>query len=295
MDPDGNAPLAPPPLLPCNLATYHMDSIRVLVIEDNPGDARIVGRVLGSARGVLFEIRYARDLRSGLQLLKRESVDVVLLDLQLPDAWELDGVRRLSTAYPDLPIVALTGSDLPQIILDTIKIGARDYFVKSRIDSEALISAILRQTARARQVSAAGSPAIKREQDQRIQVLVVEDNPGDYALVRHMLAPRKGFRFDLVLAPKLSDAIEKLRERFDVILLDLGLPDSKDINTLQRLRAKEPSTPVLILTGMEDREKAVEALANGAQDYLVKGHIDGRLLSRAILRHVKRVVWNENP
>ncbi|MBI2817447.1 MAG: response regulator [Acidobacteria bacterium] len=269
-----------------------MDSIRVLVIEDSPGDARMVGHVLGSARGVVFEIRYARDLGSGLELLKRESVDVVLLDLQLPDAWELDGVRRLNTAYPDLPIVALTGLDMPQTIRDTIKIGVRDYFVKGRIDSEALIAAILRQTARAHRIARAGTPAggTKRDQEQRIQVLVVEDNPGDYALVRHMLAPRKGFRFDLVLATKLSDAIEKLRERFDVILLDLGLPDSKDIHTLQRLRAKEPYTPVLIITGIEDRDKAVEALANGAQDYLVKGHIDGRLLSRAILRHVKRAV-----
>lgn len=265
-----------------------MESIRVLVIEDNPGDARLVSHVLGAARGVIFDIRYARDLGSGLQLLKRESVDVVLLDLQLPDAWELEGVRRLSTAHPNLPFIALTDSEVPQTILDTIKIGARDYFVKSRLDSDALISAILRQTARARQFQPAGTPAggTKRDPEQRIYVLVVEDNPGDYALVRRMLSPGKGLRFELVHATKLADAIEKLRASFDVILLDLGLPDSKDLQTLQRLRAKDPSTPVLVLTGMEDRQKAVEALANGAQDYLVKGQVDGQLLSRAILRHI---------
>src|SRR5581483_10942389 len=56
------------------------------------------------------------------------------------------------------------------------------------------------------------------------------------------------------------------RQHFGVILLDLGFPDSRDLDTMRRLRAKEPPTPVLILTGMEDRRKAAEALANGAQD-----------------------------
>jgi DNA-binding NarL/FixJ family response regulator len=264
-----------------------MENIRVLIIEDNPGDARLVGGILGSGRSVVFELRYARDLASGMQVLKADSIDVVLLDLQLPDAWELEGVRRVSSAYPNLPLIALTGSDVPQTILDTIKIGARDYFVKGRIEPEALISAILRQTARVKQMlPEAVIAAATRRQERRIHVLVVEDNPGDFALVRHMLVPADGVRFDLVHSAKLADAIDKLRQPFDVILLDLGLPDSKDLTTLQRIRAKDPATHVLVLTGIEDRQKAVEALANGAQDYLVKGQVDGRLLSRAILRYV---------
>jgi CheY-like chemotaxis protein len=270
-------------------ASDKMDVIRVLVIEDNAGDARLVGQILASAREAIFEVRYARNLGSALRLLKNEAVDVALLDLQLPDAWELEGVRRVSAAHPSLPVIALTGSDVPQTILDTIRIGARDYFVKGRISPTALITAILRQVGRIRQLASAEQPgASQLKEPQRIQVLVVEDNPGDFAMVRQMLGPLDAVRFDLVHAARLSDAVEKLRQHFDVILLDLGLPDSNDLDTLRRIRAFEPSVPILVLTGLENRQKAVEALANGAQDYLVKGQVDKRLLSRAILRHAGR-------
>jgi DNA-binding NarL/FixJ family response regulator len=266
-----------------------MNSIRVLIIEDNPGDARLIGEILSSVQNARLELHFVGDLKSGLQALREKSIDVVLLDLNLPDAWELEGLRRLSDVHPNIPIIALTDADVPQIILDAIKIGARDYFVKDRIESDALIAAILEQAARTRQQAAIAKRAAAsvKEQERHVQVLVVEDNPGDYALVRHMLARTPGIRFDLIHAPRLSDAVQRLRLHFDVILLDLGLPDSQDLDTLRRVRAREPLTPILVLTALENRQQAVDALANGAQDYLVKGQIDKQLLVRAILRHVK--------
>jgi DNA-binding response OmpR family regulator len=85
---------------------------------------------------------------------------------------------------------------------------------------------------------------------------------------------------------QLSAALECIHRYLDVVLLDLNLPDSQDLETLHRLREREPNLPIIVVTGIEDRRKAVEALANGAQDYLVKGHADGHLLERAILRCV---------
>jgi DNA-binding response OmpR family regulator len=122
--------------------------------------------------------------------------------------------------------------------------------------------------------------------DKTIAVLVVEDYPSDLALMRQMLASASPVRFEIIHASNLSSAIAQVGSGPDIVLLDLNLPDSQDLNTLRSMRAAAPTTPIIILTGMSDRGNAVKALANGAQDYLVKGRVDGHLLVRAILRHL---------
>ena len=117
-------------------------------------------------------------------------------------------------------------------------------------------------------------------------ILIVEDNPGDYVLARRMIESMKSGRFIPIHAGTLAAALEKLVEPVDLMLLDLNLPDSQDLETLRRLRGVAPDLPIVILTGIEDRQKAVEALSEGAQDYLVKGKADCHLLERAICRHL---------
>ena len=120
-----------------------------------------------------------------------------------------------------------------------------------------------------------------------ISVLVVEDNPGDLALILRMLDAADTVRFKIIPTSTLSSALEQMRRKLDIALLDLNLPDSQNLNTLRILHLARPSLPIIVLTGMADRGKAVEALANGAKDYLVKGSIDAHLLVQAILRHVR--------
>jgi CheY-like chemotaxis protein len=124
----------------------------------------------------------------------------------------------------------------------------------------------------------------KRAELRHIRILVVEDNPGDIALIRLAISSIKTAECEVSCARRLSAALEYLKPGPDVILLDLNLPDSQDLETLRTLREMEPAIPVIVITGIEDRQKAVEALENGAQDYLVKGHADGHLLGKAILR-----------
>jgi two-component system, NarL family, sensor histidine kinase UhpB len=118
------------------------------------------------------------------------------------------------------------------------------------------------------------------------RILIVEDNSGDYALARRMIESMKSRRFVPIHAGTLAEAIEMLAEPVDLMLLDLNLPDSQDLDTLRHLRSVAPQLPIVILTGIEDRQKAVEALSEGAQDYLVKGKVDHHLLERAICRHL---------
>lgn len=120
-------------------------------------------------------------------------------------------------------------------------------------------------------------------------VLVVEDNPGDARLVELYLSEDPGRPFTVVKAGRLSDALDILAaQHVDVVLLDLSLPDSFGLATLARLRAAAPVVPVVVLTGTNDEALALEALRQGAQDYLVKGQGDGDVVRRAARYAVER-------
>lgn len=116
-----------------------------------------------------------------------------------------------------------------------------------------------------------------------IWVLQVEDNPGDVYLVDRMLGEVRQHRYRLVPVATLGEARERLStSHFDVVLLDLSLPDSNGLQTLQAIADYAPATPIVLLTGMCDDTLALEAVQHGAQDYLVKGQFNSDLLMRVI-------------
>ena len=118
---------------------------------------------------------------------------------------------------------------------------------------------------------------------ERIKVLLVEDNLGDAGLLYEGLEEAVPGQFEMTHVRRLSEALEYLwEETCDVVLLDLGLPDSHGIDTLVVTRAQAPGVPIVVLTGFQDEALAVEALKGGAQDYLVKGQVDGTLLGRTM-------------
>lgn len=122
--------------------------------------------------------------------------------------------------------------------------------------------------------------------DEAISVLLVEDNPGDVRLIREALGKLAENLFELKAASRLSEAKALLEDReYDIVLLDLTLPDSVGIETLERVRAIAPSVPVVVLTGLDDEAMAVKAVAAGAQDYLVKGRFDPAVQVRRAVRY----------
>jgi two-component system NtrC family sensor kinase len=125
--------------------------------------------------------------------------------------------------------------------------------------------------------------------ERQLKVLLIEDNPGDAHLIRHMLAEAKEMVFHLESADSLSAGMEHLTEaQVDLILLDLSLPDSYGIETFHKAYAQAAGVPIVVLSGSDDEELAVNAVQAGAQDYLVKGQVDGHLLARAIQYAVER-------
>jgi pilus assembly protein CpaE len=125
--------------------------------------------------------------------------------------------------------------------------------------------------------------------DRALKVLLVEDNAVSAQLARTMLARTDGTLFEVQTAESLMGALDLLgTRRFDVILLDLSLPDSDGIGTLSTIRMHAPQVPVLVLTGSDNETLANSALQNGAQDYIVKGQFDGNSLARALRYAVTR-------
>ena len=122
-----------------------------------------------------------------------------------------------------------------------------------------------------------------------MRVLLVEDNPGDALLVRELLRFQPNAPTELAEVGSLSAASQRLEtEPYDALLLDLGLPDSQGLETFERLSAAHPELPVVVLSGLGDEAVALRAVQAGAQDFLVKGEIDGDLLVRALRYAVER-------
>lgn len=124
---------------------------------------------------------------------------------------------------------------------------------------------------------------------QRLLILVVEDNMGDFLLIQEMLHEIRDFPKEINHVTSLHDAIEHMKNNVvDVILLDLSLPDSYGIDSFYRLSEENPATPILILSGLNDKKFAHDAVKNGAQDYLVKGEFEDKLLAKSILYSIER-------
>jgi len=122
-----------------------------------------------------------------------------------------------------------------------------------------------------------------------IRVLLVEDNPGDARLIRETLLEANHGGFALTHVTRMADALAQLSPAaFDIVLLDLSLPDSHGIDTCQQLLNEEADVPVIVLTGMDDESLSVTAVQEGAQDYLVKGQVTAQLLARAIRYAIER-------
>lgn len=117
----------------------------------------------------------------------------------------------------------------------------------------------------------------------QLEILLIEDHPGDARLIREMLSDARGGPFEMECEETLAAGLARLAgQHFDVLILDLSLPDSWGLETLDRALREVRDIPVVVLTGMEDEQASVSALDRGAQDYLVKGRIDPDMLSRSI-------------
>jgi len=126
------------------------------------------------------------------------------------------------------------------------------------------------------------------------RILLVEDNPGDVRLLIEMLHENGKNSFSVDHVSRIDHALGMLvNTEFDLLLLDLSLPDGSGLGTVQRIAGAAPHLPIIILTGLEDDRLAIESVQAGAQDYLVKGQANGAMLIRTMNHGIERKKMEE--
>ncbi|MBC8097241.1 MAG: SpoIIE family protein phosphatase [Akkermansiaceae bacterium] len=131
-----------------------------------------------------------------------------------------------------------------------------------------------------------GAPALRPS---RIRILLIEDNPADAYLIQLMLADAGAELFDVEWVDLIERGLKRISEGgIDIVLSDLSLPDSQGLKTFSRLYAHAPEVPIIVLSGLSDTAIALNAVHEGAQDFLVKGQVDGPLLARAVQYAIER-------
>ena len=124
------------------LTSKSAECIRVLLIEDNPGDARLIREILARARGTQFELERVERLSEGLERLTAGGFQAILLDLTLPDSTGLDTFFRVRAQAPHIPITVLSGYDDEVVAIRAVREGAQDYLVKGQVDRNLLVRAL---------------------------------------------------------------------------------------------------------------------------------------------------------
>ena len=126
-------------------------------------------------------------------------------------------------------------------------------------------------------------------QDKPIKTLILEDDPEDMLILEKVIKniSLRNIRYNAVT--KLAQAVSLLKkDKFNLVISDLTVPDSRGMDTFNGLRAAAPETPIIILTGMDDESMAIQAMRKGAQDYLIKGEITASLLLRSMSYAMER-------
>ena len=129
---------------------------------------------------------------------------------------------------------------------------------------------------------------IKEFTTKPIGILLIEDNPGDARIVKEFLKESGDTRFNVTCRSNLSEGMAAIAQiEFDVVLLDLALPDSLGFNTFRELRAKAPTIPIIVLTGSSFQRDELRKLLDSTQNYLVKGYIDSVSLVSTIFEAIE--------
>ena len=286
-------------------AASFLQAIEILLVEDSPTDRLIAVEALQTS-GLINSLNVVENGVDAMAYLRREGKyrdarrpDLVLLDLNLPKKGGREVLEEIKNDpfLKFIPVVVLTTSKSDEDLLRAYGNHANSYITKPvdfprftdalrslggywfevvTLPPEAAIERLVRATPSRRPAPPSGTS------DEQIRLLLVEDNPTDVALLRDALNENRLVKFELVHESRAGEACKRLRsEAFDLVMTDLGLPDSTGLDTYRTIRGAAAGVPVIVLTGLDDEETGIIALRDGAQDYLVKGQLTSRALARA--------------
>ena len=127
-----------------------------------------------------------------------------------------------------------------------------------------------------------------QESNNCVKVLMVEDNVNYGELIKNNLQSLKNEKFEVILSSSLKEGLNELKNDIDIVLLDLNLPDSSQMNTFLKVKNNSPNVPIIILTSMDNEEIAIKSIQMGAQDYILKDKISDDLIVKSIYYSLER-------
>ncbi|MEM9193968.1 MAG: EAL domain-containing protein [Myxococcota bacterium] len=252
-------------------------SISLLFVDDEPHVRRAFARSL-NRRG--FDVVTAGSGMEAIRLAERRAFPVVVTDLRMPGMDGLTLIERLQAMQPSAAFVVLTG--LPDVDLGRehhLDIAISSIVAKPWNDDE--LEATLRH---AMELHASRALAANEQDGNAAEaVLLVEDNAGDAFLAKRFLKDIGAGTRSTTVVDRMSHALAVLHDqRFDVVLVDLSLPDARGIDAVTSLHRAAPDAAIIVLTGVDDPVLANQAIRLGAQDFLIKGSVDRASLARAM-------------
>ena len=269
-----------------------MEKSNILIVEDERIVAEDLRQLLEAAGyGVVGMVDTAE---AAIVEAERTRPHLVLMDIMLDG--DLDGIsaaRQISALF-GMRVVFLTAYSDAEILARARSISPAGYVLKPFSENQLLAAVEIALHSRPRsdytELAARAAAEQEGEKTRTLQALYIEDDPDDRFLMGEALADSEGTPVEMAYAEDLTTGLAYLEaNQPQVILLDLNLPESRGLETLTRLRAQAPETPVVVLSGLGDEATATEALKLGAQDYLVKAEIAGaslrRVLKYALERH----------
>jgi two-component system cell cycle response regulator len=259
---------------------------RILYVDDDPDQVDAFQRVL---RRLGLAADGCTTAAEALALAEASEYSIFALDVCMPEMNGNTLAAELGRIRPRASYLLVTGYaelDLPERASGSPAIAG---VIHKPWDVPHLVAALARGQAAYEERVATGTlrPAPLKGRD--LPILLVEDNEGDALLVAELLRGSDLTGLEIVRATRLRDALRIVQEgEFSAVVTDLSLPDARGLDAVLRLRATKPSTPLVVLSGVSDDVLAVQAVKEGAQEFLLKGELNTTTLQRAIRRAVGR-------
>ena len=260
------------------------ENCRILYVDDDP-DARLAFRRLLARKG--FQIETVSSGAEAIEHARTTTYAVVATDLEMPGMTGIQLIETLHRSTPTTSFVLVTGAAWLDLPTETEGARAITCVIHKPWEVEEVDDALRRGIRLHHTRTEIRSPSHGGEDS--THVLLLEDNPGDARLVQRMLSGSRVSNYEVSHVERLEDGLRKLEEEnFQIILTDLSLPDARGMDGVTKLQTSCPWIPIVVMSGVGDEELAVGAVQAGAQDYLVKGTVDGASLHRALRYAIER-------
>lgn len=251
----------------------------ILVIDEESEYRSYYDDALSGRSEGAYQVDFADTLEDGLASVRERVPDCVVFDFVNASEEKLSVIDRFKIEFPFVPAVVLTVNGCERAAVLSIKLGASDYLVRLGLAPDALASAVVR--AIDKELSNRG--AKEDSPPSQCHVLIIDDSPEDRELYTRSLSNVSGYIYKIFEAEDCSQGLAMLRRlNPDCVLLDYSMPGSNGLEMLKTILAEWSEMPVIIFSAIGNEAIAVEAMKQGAQDYINKSDLDEKRLHRLI-------------